>query len=107
MATVQGFRFDTWEVYDTYEYPNGFQEVLEGRAYWQTTPLQILGHYGKFDMLGGYLPDVKMHWVERRIDMEHPRCYYCGKFVKKGDWWEYGYIKRTGPCLNCDEDIDW
>lgn len=77
--------------YDLVEYPQEFQSVLAGDAYWQE-PIKILGHYGRFQELNTY----------RLFDMDHPKCYYCGKFVKKGDWWKGKY---TGPCSDCYDPI--
>lgn len=82
-----------WKIIDYVPYPTEFDKVLEGRAYWHPEPvIELLGHYGKwFDMVG---------W--KYIDIEHPRCYYCGKFVKKGSWWKG---KFTGNCEDCYDSI--
>lgn len=85
--------FDWEEVSDTrYPYPTHFQEVLEGQAYWYTRPIEEI-----FPRTSKYFDICTYQY----IDPQHPRCYGCGKFIKKGDWWKYEGL--TGPCRNCYE----
>lgn len=37
----------------------------------------------------------------KTIDPEHPRCYWCGKFVKKN----FDSSLLSGPCPDCDDYI--
>lgn len=36
------------------------------------------------------------------VDTKHPRCFYCGRFVKVN--WDRRF---TGPCTFCYEDTSW
>lgn len=86
-------------------YPNNYDGVLRGSAYWYPHPIDIKGYYGKFAILEHYIPpeiDMGGTWLYHYVDMDHPKCYYCGKFVKKGDWWKGRY---TGNCVDCYEDL--
>lgn len=80
--------------FNSYIYPEGFKEVLEGKAYWWEEPIEILNYEGIYYY-------ITEHWW-RKYDPKHPRCYYCGKFIKAGDWWKGKY---TLPCLNCGESL--
>ena len=81
---------ETIDMIYQFNYPEEFNSVLRGDGYW-LDPINILGHYNKFCEL----------WSYKVLDMNRPRCYYCGKYVKKGNWWKGRY---TGPCRDCDED---
>lgn len=73
--------------------PEDYEKVMDPQqhVYWHPS-LKILGHYGKFTTLH----DMRV------VDLDHPKCYYCGKFIKKGDWWKGRY---SGPCTDCFEDL--
>lgn len=86
--------FKEIDSYDQLRYPEDFQAVLRGDAYYYPEPINILGYYKKFCELGSY----------RIIDLAHPKCYYCGKFVKAGDWWKGLY---SGPCKDCYDYIGY
>lgn len=84
--------FKEVEVFDVVDYPQDYHKVMSGDAYWNDGPIKVLGYYGKFYDMNTYT----------YFDTEHPRCYHCGKFIKKGNWWRDKY---TGPCKDCYERI--
>lgn len=92
------------ETYNQYTYPEGFQAILDDprHNYWMD-PIEYIGPstlcYWR------HSSDDRAGWI--RHDPQHPRCGFCGKFVKAGDWWKYTYWGRTGPCMTCDEDKRW
>ena len=82
----------TIDVFYQFKYPEEFAAVLHGDAYWYPNPINILGYYNKFYSMDYY----------REFDMNHPKCWFCGRYIKKGDWWKGNY---TGPCKVCYEPI--
>ena len=77
-AFVNGKIFVALEDIFYYDYPDGYQHVLFGNnAYWSNPPIEILDRNGMY-----YYQKDYDFWVKH--DPRHPRCYYCGKFTKRG-----------------------
>lgn len=57
------------------QYPEEFDSVLRGDAYWYPHPINIIDYQNKFYSMHHY----------REFDTNKPKCWTCGKFVKKGE----------------------
>lgn len=84
-----------YSIFPIYTYPEGFAEVLVGNDYWDDEPITIVSREGIYYFMA--------EWGWRKHDPQHPRCYYCGKFVKAGNWWKDIW---TGPCRDCNDSLD-
>lgn len=91
--------FEFFSVIPIYEYPTHYKEVvIDQTGMWEAWILpEVWDSKERIRCceLGSY----------RTIDTAHPRCYFCGRFYKTGDWWKReGW---TGPCTNCYENTTW
>jgi hypothetical protein len=91
--------FEFFSVIPQYEYPEHYEDVVIKREgmwpAWLLVPVWKTDERVQFCEVGSY----------RTIDTAHPKCYFCGKFIKNDDSWKYeGY---TGPCRDCYEDTTW
>jgi len=87
-----------WTTVYQFDYPDGWQEIKHGFGYWKDPVIEIIGEAGLC-----YWNRGDGLWT--KYDPKHPRCGFCGKFVKAGNAWKYeGW---TGPCSDCYENTRW
>lgn len=82
-------------------YPELFDEVLAGLAYWSTEPMNYVGpkSEGGVRYVRNYeMPPEAGRDAWRRHDPAHPRCWYCGRFVSP----KWSAMYTTG-CRDCGE----
>lgn len=85
-----------------FPYPDHASEVLRGEAYWDLPDnLSTTGSIIEIIESAGIRYTQWEGWW-RKIDPRHPRCWYCGKFVKTGNEWRR---YQTNPCNDCSESL--